>query len=146
MTQRGRKSIDALAVMPVAERVEYPEPPDRLQEDEAAIWRMICASMPPRWFTDETLSVLEAVCVQIVFKRGLDEEVRTFPKEAKRTADGVKIFKTLHRMQIDAGNNIAYLATKLRLTPQSRYDAARANTATKNAKAASSPWEIGRAA
>ena len=125
---------------------KHPEPPARLNEDEAGIWRGICASMPVGWFPPESQGVLEALVTETAARRRFDESVRNFPNELMQTASGLQALRQLRRMQIEAGKAIAYLATKLRLTPQSRYNATRANTLTQNVQTVTQPWEIGRAA
>jgi hypothetical protein len=142
--QRGRKSLAALAVKPIAgPNDRHPEPPARLNVDEAGIWREICASMPVGWFPVECQGVLEALVTETAARRRFDESVRNFPSDQMRTADGLHALRQLRRMQAEAGKAIAYLATKLRLTPQSRYNATRANTLTQNGQAVIEPWQIG---
>jgi hypothetical protein len=64
MSQRGRKSAEALSVV-MGIPGQRPAPPDNLDEDEAAEWRAIVERMPADWFTRETWPVLAELCRHI---------------------------------------------------------------------------------
>jgi hypothetical protein len=50
MTHRGRKGRTELSLVPVVDvRQQRPEPPARLREPEAAVWRRLVAAMKPGW-------------------------------------------------------------------------------------------------
>ena len=63
---RGRKSINALSVVPVIPGQGRPEPPRALDKAEKAVWRDIVGAMPPNWFGSECQPVLRRLCAQVV--------------------------------------------------------------------------------
>ena len=80
---RGRKSINALSVVPVIPGQGRPQPPRALDKAEKAVWRSIIGAMPPNWFGSECQPVLRRLCAQIVISEGLEEQLR------KVRADGL---------------------------------------------------------
>lgn len=128
MATRGRKSIAALTtVTPTSPR---PEPPAHLSETEAAEWRDIAARMPPDWFTRETRPLLEAYCQHVVTRRLLARELAGFDPERLADAEGLKCYDKPTSIAARESNILATLATKLRLSQQSRYGPRAAHSAT----------------
>lgn len=129
MRQRGRGN-DAEGVTP-----EAPEPPTRLTDERATIWRDIVESLPADWFTTETLPLLEAYVnriysIRVVEKAIADELAK--PAEARSLAllgDSAQFV----RAEISA---MQRLATALRLSQHSRRDAKRSSAAP-----AKMPWK-----
>ena len=80
---RGRKSINALSVVPVIPGQGRPEPPRALDKAEKAVWRDIVGAMPPNWFGLECQPVLRRLCAQVVISEALEEQLR------KVRADGL---------------------------------------------------------
>ena len=68
---RGRKSINALSVVPLIPGQGRPEPPRALDRAEKAVWMEIVGAMPPNWFGLECQPVLRRLCAQVGFRRGL---------------------------------------------------------------------------
>jgi hypothetical protein len=73
---RGRKSINALSVVPVIPGQGRPEPPRALDRAEKAVWREIVGAMPPNWFGLECQPVLRRLCAQVVISEELEEQLR----------------------------------------------------------------------
>lgn len=107
MGQRGRKSAAALATPAKATRARL-EPPADLDAQEEEVFRQIVGDWPADHFRRSDLPVVSAYCRGIIFERRLGEA-------ATRDSDHVKLW-------MDAARTVISLATKLRLTPQSRYD------------------------
>ena len=140
MLQRGRKSAAALSVVaPIPG--QRPEPPDYLSKAEAAEWRAVVGRTPLDWFTPETWGLLAQLCRHIVLSQLVAERLHADPHRMMR--DDPDLFDKLTRIHEREGRAISSLATRLRLTPQSRYDAAKANTAVQSVPVVK-PWEMHR--
>jgi hypothetical protein len=143
MAQRGRKSAASLSVVSVLGN-ERPAPPDDLTEDEASEWRAIAGRMPADWFTRENHPLLAEYCRHIVRARDLAGDLakfKRFPAEVRLTTDGVQRYDMLLRMADRERAALVNLATKMRLTQQSRYRADKSATMVKPQRAALKPWE-----
>jgi hypothetical protein len=108
-----------------------PAAPATLTALQAAEWNIIVEQMPANWFKTEMLPLLEAYCVQIVRRRLVSAELNKLEERGK-----VNI--RLRREENVAVRALCQLATKLRLTPQSRYDKTK-----KIAVPFRKPWEGG---
>lgn len=127
MRQRGRPSTASMmAVMPG----DRPAPPDELQPDEAAEWNRIVDRMPPDWFTAETHPVLIQFCRQICMARRVAAQLADCEATFVVDEKGISIrpkgwfddYRELVRLNNQTAMVVGNLATKMRLTPQSRYD------------------------
>lgn len=137
MNTRGRKSAASLAVVATSSLPQRLEPPAYLTEAERALWLDVVNSKPIEWFGPDSSPVLVefvravetcnqlAGPVSITMAGGdpgeIEKILKVRDREAKRAAD---------------------LATKLRLTQQSRYTPQAAATANKKSQNASKPWEF----
>jgi phage terminase small subunit len=140
---RGRKSEARLAIV-VASPAERPSPPGQLGDAEAEEWRQVAARMPVDWFTRETWPLLEAYCSHAVSHRALSVRIREW--QAKPADASVKLFADLLKMRDREVRAMTSLATKLRLTNQSRYDHKTAETAARKdgtgAAQTTRPWDF----
>jgi len=139
-----RKTAEALATLAVVERMpdDRPAPPEQLSEAEAEHWRLIVRQMPSSWFTLETQPLLASLCSQVVTSQALEERLRGFDKGLLKTTKGLDEYSQIVRLHLQVVTVVARLATKLRLTPQSRYDTIAASRATRNAaKQVSDSWQ-----
>lgn len=132
----GRPSAASLAVASVGALPERPDPPSHLTDDEAAVWRDVVATKPADWFMRDSQPVLCAYCQAVVMHRVLSKQWY----DTKNVPD-----KDLVGMVSKTANLIAQLATKLRLTQQSRYTTGSAATANKRGGGPLRPWETGKA-
>lgn len=135
MLQRGRKSSESLSVVRVAPHERVP-PPDRLGDDESAIWREIVSSKPADWFGPDNLPLFEHYCSMAAESRRVARKLREVSPECLEDYD------RLINLQTKIGGQLASLATKMRLTQQSRYGARAAATASDRATP-KKPWEFG---
>ena len=115
-------------------------PPQRLAEEAGAIWREVVATKPHDWFTADSVDLLEAYCHAVVSHRLISLGVAEFDANKMATPAGVDLYDQLTRMQERQARVMASLATKLRLTQQSRYTPSAAATAAKTVRGAR-PWE-----
>src|SRR5262245_16566612 len=107
---------------------ERPEPPAHLNQEEADLWREVVATKPADWFMRDSQPVLAAYCQAVVMHRSLMERWHRVNADTEAEA---KTFKSLVDLINKTANLSAQLATKLRLTQQSRYTPGSANTASK---------------
>lgn len=135
MQQRGRKSSESFSVVRVApsERVQAPE---RLSEPERVIWREIVSSKPADWFGADNLPLLEHYCSMVCESQRVAAQLRQVGPECLTDYD------KLISLQTKIGGQLASLATKMRLTQQSRYGARAAATAS-DRTVQKKPWEFG---
>ena len=99
----------------------------RLGEDAAEIWRSITNSLPADWFSAGTLPLLEALCGLTVSQRYTIRVLQRIEREGNNFErdEWERCLKQLG----EVSGRIATLATRMRLTPQSRYGARAADTA-----------------
>ena len=84
--------------------------------------------------------LLESFCRAVIAHRLISKRVAAFDDAALADDKGVSTFDVLTKMQERQARVMASIATKLRLTNQSRYTPMAAATATKKVRGAR-PWE-----
>jgi hypothetical protein len=109
--RRGRQSAAAMAVLPVDIKAKPLPPPERLSEDEKAVWRETVASVRPGWF-ESCENLLEIYCRAICVERQLAELLR----QANPADEGFANLVRLHKSEMLA---CAHLEGRLRLTTRS---------------------------
>jgi hypothetical protein len=128
-----------------------PPPPPELDEREAVIWRKITARLPPNWFV-ASASLLVELCRHTRLsddlmgdiaraRAAIDELRKTQKPTSKLLLDAMKEYRVLLRLHALQSQRIGALATRLRLTPQSRYEKSVAATAAKAVDAGPFPWD-----
>lgn len=96
---------------------------------------------PHDWFGAETLELLEAYCVACVAHRLVARQVGSFTARKLSDPKNLVVYDTLTKLADRQVRVMASIATKLRLTNQSRYTPQAAATASKKAAAGAKPWE-----
>lgn len=140
-----RKSLAAVSVLPV--RLDRrPEPPEHLSPAQAELWRTITEAKSADWFTVEALPLLEAYVRAIEQHRLVSNAVDAFgdilmspDADPLLVLANIKALNRLHAMQERQANLMQSLATKMRLTQQSRWQPSTA--ASKSEAKGSRPWE-----
>jgi hypothetical protein len=138
--KRGRKSSESQSVVVSLVPRVRPDAPAELTDEQAETWRVTVNQMPSDWFAGCAGMLLGQLCRHVAYARWVAAElavVGTF-KEAK----GLARFDRLSRMHEREGRAISSLMTKLRLTPQSKYSARAAHTASQSTPRVK-PWESG---
>jgi len=135
---RGRKSIDALSVVPLIPGRGRPEPPQALDGAEKDVWREIVGAMPANWFGLECQPVLRRLCAQIVISEGLETELRKMRANGSSDSERAARLAQAHR---EAAKVVNQLSQSLRLTPKSRWSARTSETEVGRA-AKERLWEI----
>lgn len=139
MAKRGRKSGASLSIISGGvTSVNRPKPPAELTDEQASEWLSIVDRLSADWFTRENFAVLAQYCRHIVSARRLSQLI-----EAEEASDEFTLFKydALLRMQCRESATMMSLATKMRLTQQSRYAARGAAKKSLDAGTAKKPWE-----
>ena len=109
-----RKSAAALQSPASHASRTRPLAPAGMSPDAAKLWRVICASLPPGYFTRSDLVLLEALVTATIQKAGCDELVRL---------EGLILEGKAHpglKLSIQLAASMAALSGKLRLCVSSR--------------------------
>lgn len=128
-----RKSAASLAIVPAAP-VRLAPVPEGLSDSESRLWRETVESKPADWFGADSYPILKeyvrtaSVCDQLA--RVVDLAFQGAGTDLKTALD----------LRDKEAKRLASLATKLRLTPQSRYGPRAAATADAKANGRR-PWQ-----
>jgi phage terminase small subunit len=143
--QRGRKGSLAIGFAgPI--RVNRPAPPAHLSEAAKDEWRAVVGRMPADWFPRETHSMLVAFCCHVVSFNEVQAKIDLMEAGSLDVPNALAMetYEALTALRERETRQIANLATKLRLTPQSRYDLMKAGRSTRNEiPEGPKPWEEG---
>jgi hypothetical protein len=132
MAQRGRVSADArLSIVPFVPSL--PDPPASLSEGEAAIFRETAAAMPSGWFRADSIPLL------IEYSRAVDacNKLAGMRDAPDMTLRDLAVLLAAHEKQ---ARLVVTLATKMRLTQQSRILPDKAGRDVANKPVAAPPW------
>jgi len=120
-------------------------PPKDLTVKQQAIWRELVASVDRDWFGD-TRPLLTELCAHVDYARMIAGAIETVRAKLAELELGSKEHKAMSRQLAGLlrahgiqSSSIASLSTKLRLTPQSRQSARRADQV--RARTGPRPWE-----
>lgn len=143
----ARQSAAAQLVVLQGGLARRPEPPQDLTDAQALVWAQTVASEDASFFNTAALcELLKDYCRHKVTAVALSRQVEKFEESlaGSKTAADPETCKALDRitkMRDRETKAAADLATKLRLTNQSRYTPKAAATASKNSGQAKKPWE-----
>jgi hypothetical protein len=136
----ARKSAAALAILPRTAADGRLQPPTELSARERVLWAEIVESKPADWFADDSAPILkEYVRSAVTCDRLADVVERAFDGEDGIDPDALK---SALDMRDKEARRAANLATKLRLTQQSRYTPQAAATSDRKA-GGKRPWQTG---
>jgi hypothetical protein len=138
--QRGRKSAESQSTVVSLVPGVRPESPAELSPEQAETWRVAVNSMPADWFSGCTGVLLHQLCRHVSYARWMAAELDAVGLGSPKKGGGIDRFDKLSRMHLREGKAISSLMTKLRLTPQSRYQSRAAFTAHQNTPQ-KKPWE-----
>lgn len=133
----ARKSVAGLSVVSIGGRARL-EAPDDLTEEQSALWRAVADSKPVDWFDQDSAPLLKEYVRAAVASDWLEEQVRL-----AMAGDDVSALDKTMRLRDMESKRVSSLGTKLRLTPQSRYNPASANTANNKVRSGERPWQFG---
>lgn len=130
----SRKSSAALSVI-TPSPLQRLAPPKGLTKEQAALWARVVESKPADWFTPDNAPMLAEYVRASTMCDILEAQI-----QAAVAGDDAAEVKAYLDMRDKESKRVSSLATKLRLTQQSRYTPQAAATATKRA-GASRPWK-----
>jgi hypothetical protein len=133
----AKKSAAALSIVRPAKPGQLPQAPETLDAAGRALWTEIVESKPADWFGPDSLPILEEY-VQAV---GMCRHLAGMVDRAMGAGDD-DLLKQRLDMRDKESRRAVSLATKMRLTQQSRYGARDAERADRKAKGAR-PWQTG---
>jgi hypothetical protein len=136
-----RKSAAALSVVQSLPGAKRPEPPEELTEEQAVEWRKVVDRLPADWFPQDSHQLLVAYCRHVSRARVLAEMLDRFERERIGLAAGLREYEKLLGMADREHRAISSLATRMRLTQQSRYRGETAKNRAEKANAPSKQWE-----
>lgn len=135
----ARKSVAALSLVgdTTVGTVQIAPVPAELTPAEARIWRDAVESKPAEWFGADSWPVLK----EYVRAAVMCDTLAVVATDAAQSKDG-DLIKAVLATRDRESRRMADLATKLRLTQQSRYTPQAAATADKRASG-KRPWQSG---
>jgi hypothetical protein len=143
MTKRGRISEAEAGTNVVAGDFGRAEPPSDLNERQTEIWRTITAGEPVEFFNTAVLrGMLADLCRHREAGEKISAIIDSFQPEWMKNSDGAKRYYQLLKMRELETRASGLLATRLRLTNQSRYQPQRAQTMSNNTLKSPKPWEM----
>ena len=114
------------------------EPPEGLTDEQAEVWRTVVGARSADFFSADAAPLLEEYCRVVVMCRLLAVQI-----EAGIAGGEADELKALLDMRDKESRRMASLATKLRITNQSRYTPGAAATAAKRG-AGGKVWQFGK--
>ena len=140
MTQRGRKSTAALAVVQSSPDVIRLRPPAGLSAAERGLWLETVNSKPAEWFGPEHAPLLRQFVKHAVTAQVIQQHMDAFDPEWLKDDDGLKRYELLLRMHEREGRAMSSLATRMRITQQGVYAADKAATLSRSV-GGRKPWQ-----
>jgi hypothetical protein len=131
----GRRSADSLATpTPVVPDIKRLPPPETVSGPARAVWLVTVNSQEPEFFQPEHVPMLESYCESVVQARALNYYLSQITPAAPDYASVIRTAMSVQGM-------VARLATRLRLTPQSRWQPAQAAAMAARAPVGPKPWD-----
>lgn len=142
MKTRGRHSTASKAVVVVGGFVERPKPPSDLTKRQTAIWTAVVAGEEPNFFkTEVSRGLLADYCRRRAAGEEITAVITGFDGDWAADIAATRRYDQLLRMRDRENIAAVVLATKLRLTNQSRYMPETAARAAQKAVAQEDvPW------
>ena len=137
----SKQSAAAMEVAPAVQELDRRMPPPaHLTEFQSQLWVAITATKPSDWFLADTAELLASYVKHASQARVIDGQIDDFEPEWLQKTEGLDRYDKLLKCRERETRAMASLATKLRLTQQSRYTPKAAATQTKSG-GAKKPWE-----
>jgi hypothetical protein len=137
---RGKKSAAELSTI-VTLSVRLPQPPKGMTERQAKIWREVIATKPADWFAADSLPLLVCYCRACETADLLQDKIDAYDPAWLDENSGLARYEKLLKMRSLQVANITSLATKMRLSQQSRYRGEAASVADKRSAKTGRLWE-----
>jgi phage terminase small subunit len=143
MKQPGRVSAEAASVV-VPPEATLPNaglpPPPQLGAREAAEWQAITTGLGAAWFPRECHALLAAYCVTKTQLDDVHQALAAFGSSIPEDRPGWQRYRELTRLRGELIARFTSLATKLRLTPQTRVHRYVAGTQAQRRAGRPPPW------
>jgi hypothetical protein len=141
MRTRGRISAAESAVVTADFGGKRPEPPPELNSRQREIWRDTVRAEAIGFFSPGAVTgMLAAYCCHREVSETLTERINAFEPGLLETKEGLQRYHSLLKMRELETRGAAHLATKLRLTNQSRYRPEKPDKLP--GQGGPKPWEI----
>lgn len=139
-----RISADAAATAGIVPEATLPtarlDPPQQLGVREAAEWQAIVARLGAAWLPREAHALLTAYCNIVVQLNDVHQALAAFGSNLPEDEQGWARYKELTELRNKLVRSLASLATKLRLTPQTRVNRYAAGTQAHRRADRPPPW------
>lgn len=132
MEKRGRKSAAELAIVSPIEVDPRPAAPSDLTDEQAAEWDACVSRMSATHFSRENQALLLQYCRHVVSAKRVAQMI----EDHEQGELDLDAYDKLLKMQEREGRAISSLATRMRLTQQSRFDPKKKIT-----KKVRGPWQ-----
>jgi hypothetical protein len=119
------------------------DPPPQMGAREAAEWAAITAGLGFDFFPKETHALLMACCMIKTQLDDVHQALAAFGPSIPEDRQGWGRYKEISKLRNQLSGQLASLATKLRLTPQSRYNRYACGTAVRRRASRPPPWAPG---
>ncbi len=139
MKKPGPKSAASLSVITNAKVIKRPKAPVDLTSEMKQEWGEVVNRLPSDWFTRETHSILTQYCRHVIAARRVSQLIEQVENAENWDVD---YYDKLLKMQERESRTITSIATRMRITQQSKYTAKSANTASNNSESDIKPWEM----
>ena len=141
MVKRGRKSAAELSIVAL-NPITRPDPPGDITASQKKIWKSVVDGEPIDFFQTAALQdMLKNLVRHQDTANRVSGVVEEFDIGWIKSDDGEKKFANLLRLRDREASAASSLATKLRVTNQSRYTPKAAGTAARNETKLKKPWE-----
>jgi hypothetical protein len=117
----GRKSTASLTVVKTVPLDQRQQAPSFLTARQREIWKSVVDSKAADYFSNDTKPLLVAYVKAVEAHELLSVRVESFDMDMLADMDGIKLLDRLQAMQERQGRLFQSLATRMRLTQQSRY-------------------------
>lgn len=141
MDQRGRKGFSAGIILVPNVGGKHPEPPDDLTQAQKARWMSVIRTKPHDWFDAGSLPLLKQYVCVLTDAEMQAQAIDSFDPEWLKDENGLRRYTKLMALRKESAGLIMSLATKMRLTQQSRYTEQSAATAARRGTSKKMPWE-----
>ena len=141
MAKRGRESQASLSIVGTVSTISRVAPPSGLTPQQRNLWLSIVNSKPAEWFGDEHVPQLVQYVRHLATEEMLANQIEAFDPKWMAKEEGVRRMKTLIDMRAKEASTTNMLARSMRLTHQSVYPAAKANTLANKGGGRRKPWQ-----
>jgi hypothetical protein len=138
----SRAEIETTNLVVIDSGKKRPQAPEDLTDEQKALWRRVVDDEPLDQFsTEATQGMLKDYILQRYEADRITLTINAFPSEGMRNKNGIKHYENLIRVRDRCIGRASSLATKLRLTNQSRYTALSSATASRTTLRGEKPWQ-----